>query len=222
MLPDWISGTAPTAKTIPCPKITGTAVAAFASFGGPGDGQHNVCCTLLETMAAKGGVPVGMATFGNMSAFAPTWSLGDHARTLKYRHLPDESTFKAVRSFAATVLAALGSGKVHTIKRQFHLGGLMSGGPSIWMTKWLARRHRINPKTCVSCGTCERKCPVLAVNVANRTVDRKRCIACLGCVNNCPTGAMGMTFLQSRVYGFRRFLEKFKIVRKVPPELGKG
>ncbi len=72
------------------PEITGKPFAAYVTFGGPGGNQHNTVCTLAELLAEKGGVPVGMETFGNMSTFAITWSYGNEARVLEYRHLPDD------------------------------------------------------------------------------------------------------------------------------------
>jgi flavodoxin len=86
------------------PRIDGVPVSAFVTFGGSGDGQHNTACRLLDLMADKGGIPVGMETFGNMSTFAPTWSLGNEKRILSYRDLPNDATYSQARRFSAVVL----------------------------------------------------------------------------------------------------------------------
>lgn len=54
------------------PQIKGRPVASYVTFGGTGGNQHNTACTLVELPADKGGVPVGMNAFGNMSTFALT------------------------------------------------------------------------------------------------------------------------------------------------------
>jgi ferredoxin len=43
---------------------------------------------------------------------------------------------------------------------------------------------------CVSCGKCEKKCPVGCINSGEKRVDRSRCVLCLSCVSACPTGAL--------------------------------
>lgn len=86
------------------PELGGTPVGAFATFGGPRDGQAHTAAHLLRLAAARGGVPVGMDTFGGMSAFAPTWSMGNAARTLKYKDRPGADTYAAARTFAGRLI----------------------------------------------------------------------------------------------------------------------
>lgn len=86
------------------PAITGKPFASYVTFGGPGGNQHNTVCTLADLLAEKGGVPVGMETFGNMSTFAITWSYGNEERVLEYKHLPDEIAYDRMRTYAGLIL----------------------------------------------------------------------------------------------------------------------
>ncbi|HOT44240.1 MAG TPA: EFR1 family ferrodoxin [Spirochaetota bacterium] len=201
------------------PSIEGIPVAAFSTFGGPGDNQYNTAWYLLELMAEKGGIPVGIATFGNMSTFAPTWSMGNEKRILKYRDLPNEEVYEQVREFARRVLRTVRGGTPPAIKKEFYAGEFLKGSFQVKLTKVMISRHGINRERCTTCGTCVDTCPVGAIDIVNYAVDRKACIACMGCVNNCPSQAVDMTFLGSRVYGFKDFLKKQGITIQEPAEL---
>ncbi len=203
------------------PSIAGTPVAAYSTFGGPGDNQYNTAWYLLELLARKGGVPVGMAAFGNMSTFAPTWSMGNEKRILKYKDRPNEETYNRVREFARQVLQTVHDGAVPVFEKNFHAGDFIKGSFQVKLTKVMISRHTINRDRCTKCGTCVDKCPVGAIDIENYTVNRKACIACMGCVNNCPSQAVDMSFLGSRVYGFKDFLKKNKITIQEPAELKK-
>jgi ferredoxin len=43
---------------------------------------------------------------------------------------------------------------------------------------------------CVSCGICEKKCPVSCIDPRSKSVDRERCILCFSCVSACPSGGV--------------------------------
>ncbi|HPV43169.1 MAG TPA: EFR1 family ferrodoxin [Spirochaetota bacterium] len=201
------------------PSIAGTPVAAFSTFGGPGDNQYNTAWYLLELLAKKGGIPVGIATFGNMSTFAPTWSMGNEKRILKYRGLPNEEIYEKVREFARQILGTVRGGTAPAIKKEFYAGEFLKGSFQMKLTKVMISRHTINRDRCTKCGICVDKCPVGAIDITSYAVDRKTCIACMGCVNNCPSQAVDMTFLGSRVYGFKDFLKKQGITIQEPAEL---
>ena len=201
------------------PSIEGTPVAAFSTFGGPGDNQYNTAWYLLDLLAKKGGVPAGIATFGNMSTFAPTWSMGNEKRILKYRDRPNEEIYGAVREFARQVLRTVSSGTAPVIKKEFYAGEFLRGSFQVKITKAMISRHTIRKDRCKQCGTCVDKCPAGAIDLTQYAVDRKACIACMGCVNNCPSGAIDMVFLGKNVYGFRDFLKKNAITIREPDEL---
>ena len=85
------------------PSIDGTAVSAYVSFGGPEGNQHNAACTILEILAEKGGVPVGLDHFMNMSsAPLPEWNAPGQ---LEHKHLPNKETYERVRAYAKKCLA---------------------------------------------------------------------------------------------------------------------
>lgn len=203
------------------PPIDGTPVAAYSTFGGPGDNQYNTAWYLLQLMAEKGGVPAGIATFGNMSTFAPTWSMGNEKRILKYRDRPNEDIYRQVREFAKQVLATVRGGTAPVIKKEFYAGEFLKGSAQVKFTKLMITKHAIDKEKCTKCGICAEKCPVGVIDIATPFIDRKGCIACMGCVNNCPAGAIDMVFLGKKVYGFRDFLKKNSITIREPAELRK-
>ncbi len=201
------------------PPLGGIPVAAFATFGGKGGNQFNAAAGLLQRMVDRGAVPVGIELFGNMSSFAPTWSLGNEERILAYSHLPDANTWTAVRKFADDLLGRVGSGTGIAVSGGWSPHELIKGSISIEGTKFLIGAHGVDAAACVRCGSCFDVCPVGAIDPATLTVDTAACVACLGCVNNCPTGAMRMNFLGKPVYGFKEFLKRHSIVIAEPPEL---
>lgn len=201
------------------PSIEGIPVAAYSTFGGPGDNQYNTAWYLLDLLADKGGIPAGIATFGNMSTFAPTWSMGNEKRILKYRDRPNGEIYEKVREFARQVVMTVRGGTAPVIRKEFYAGEFLKGSFQVKLTKVMISRHTINRDRCTRCGICVDTCPVGAIDIVNYAVDRKACIACMGCVNNCPSQAVEMTFLGSKVYGFRDFLKKQGITIQEPAEL---
>jgi ech hydrogenase subunit F len=61
----------------------------------------------------------------------------------------------------------------------------------------LTRGHvTIDASRCISCGTCQRKCPSQAIllNKEAKTwqIDRLRCVVCNSCVDSCPVKCLFM------------------------------
>ena len=187
------------------PSLEGIPVASYVTFGGAGHNQHNTACRVLETLTAKGGIPMGFATFGNLSMYAITWSTGREARILKYRHLPDEASCNAMRTYGETLLIRTLAGDVVPSRKTFFPLDMLKGGPSIWGAKLLLDRHGINKETCIGCRACVETCPVGAVNLETGSIDADLCLFCLGCLNNCPVGAMEMVYRGKNVEGFHAF-----------------
>ncbi len=204
------------------PGIEGKPVASYVTFGGQGGNQHNTACTLLELLADKGGVPVGVNAFGNMSTFAITWSYGNVDQVLKYKDLPDKSTYNVIRDYASFISRQARDGGSIEIDKDFDFRELIKASPSIWATKLFIGKHAIDADKCVGCGTCERKCPVDAIDASTARVDSDRCIACLGCVNNCPEQAFDMEFMGKKIYGYNEFIRRNNIHVEWPAELRKG
>jgi ferredoxin/flavodoxin len=203
------------------PVIDGTPVASFVTYGGKGNNQQNTACMILDLLANKGGVPVGREMYGNMSAFAPEWSLGEGnlKKILGFSHLPDENTYKRVRAYAMEVIGNVMKGKSIDIDHEISgYNMLRSIGPA-WWTRKLIGKHEIDRSKCIKCGTCVYKCPVAAIDLSVQTVDVNKCVACMGCVNNCPVQAVVMTFMGKNVYGYNVFLERNKIRIREPEEI---
>jgi formate hydrogenlyase subunit 6/NADH:ubiquinone oxidoreductase subunit I len=61
----------------------------------------------------------------------------------------------------------------------------------------LSRGHvAIDESKCISCGTCQRKCPsqAIVINKEAKTwqIDRLRCVVCNSCVDTCPVKCLFM------------------------------
>jgi len=61
----------------------------------------------------------------------------------------------------------------------------------------LTRGHvTINPAGCITCRTCQRKCPTQAISVEVKEktwqIDNMRCVVCAVCVDTCPTKCLTM------------------------------
>ena len=50
---------------------------------------------------------------------------------------------------------------------------------------------------CVSCGLCEKKCPVACLDSRAKRIETERCVLCFSCAAACPAGQAG--------YGLRKF-----------------
>ena len=201
------------------PSINGIPVASYVTFGGAGDNQHNTACYLLDHLSDKGGVPVAMKIFSNMSTFAPTWSSGRSARILQYRNLPNEETFQKARDYAESVITIVESGQLQDISYKIHYGSLMRYLVTGSLMTLFIGRHRIVQKKCVQCGLCEDKCPASVITIDNYRINTDNCVACFGCVNLCPMEAHDMTFMGNKLYGFREFLRRNRIQIEEPHEL---
>lgn len=198
------------------PDISGIPTAAYVTFGGEGGNQFNTACTLLELLTDKGGAPVGVSTFGNMSTFALTWSFGNEERVLEYKHLPDKDAYSAMGDYASLILERVHFNQPIEIEKDCDYRELFKNTPSIWTTKLFITNHTIDKDKCTQCHTCTKKCPVDAIDLSRHLVDTDRCIACLGCVNNCPEQAFNMEFFGNKVYGFNEFLRRNNIQIRLP------
>jgi ferredoxin len=199
------------------PDIEGVPVAAFVTYGGEGGNQHNAACALMDLMVARKGAPVALETFGNMSTYPPTWTMGYEERILNYSFLPDEATFSRVRTFAIQAQEAASRGRTIAYDTHFDFRDAIKGSFALWAGfKLFSGGYSIDEKKCINCGTCVEKCPVGAVDLPAKSISSDACIACMGCVNNCPVDAINITFMGKRLYGFFEFLKRKKISIKEP------
>lgn len=61
----------------------------------------------------------------------------------------------------------------------------------------LSRGHvTLDASKCISCGTCQRKCPAQAIVLLKEEktwqIDRLRCVVCNSCVDTCPAKCLFM------------------------------
>jgi len=194
------------------PELGGTPVGAFATFGGPGDGQEHAAAHLLRLASKRGGVPAGWEVFGCMSVYAPTWSALDNAkRTLAYKHLPSAETYDDARGYARLLLAQVASGQPITLTIHFDRGTVMRAFPQVTLSKLVTSNHSVDTERCIGCKACVKACPTGAIDPVAGAVAKRRCIACLGCINACPVGAVTMSLMGKPVYGFTEFLQRHEI-----------
>jgi len=73
----------------------------------------------------------------------------------------------------------------------------------------------INPAGCITCRTCQRKCPTQAivVDVKEKTwqIDNMRCVVCAVCVDTCPTKCLAMDTQYRPAMTARGGVEKFTV-----------
>ena len=73
----------------------------------------------------------------------------------------------------------------------------------------------INPAGCITCRTCQRKCPTQAivVDVKEKSwqIDNMRCVVCAVCVDTCPTKCLTMDTQYRPAMTARGGVEKFTV-----------
>ncbi|MDR2523911.1 MAG: 4Fe-4S dicluster domain-containing protein [Synergistaceae bacterium] len=67
---------------------------------------------------------------------------------------------------------------------------------------------RLNRDACVTCGNCEKACPMNCVDAKHGRLDRDRCVICLICAKSCVVGALDYGLVSTVDVGRRTFLRK--------------
>ncbi|MDR1966074.1 MAG: 4Fe-4S binding protein [Synergistaceae bacterium] len=63
---------------------------------------------------------------------------------------------------------------------------------------------RLDKARCVSCGVCERACPMNCADASNKKIDRERCVLCMACAASCPGSFIGYGRAEGLVCAGRR------------------
>lgn len=203
------------------PPLGQTPVAAFVTHGVPPSNQKNTACAILEILAGHGGVPVGLACFGNLGTYPPSWAFFP-GKSLEARGLPNQETFRQARAYALDLLARASAGQPLAFSREWSMGDVKKSLAPIWFSKLITEVHEIDPARCTGCGTCVRLCPTGAIDPQRGTVDKERCVDCMGCLNNCPAQAVRMVYWGKPLTGYFEFLRQNQIQIAEPPELREG
>lgn len=202
------------------PDISGVAVGSYVTFGGPEGNQHNAACSIVEALVKKGGVPVGIDAFMNMSA----WPLGlgepkNEAENLRRWRLPDQNTYRRVRQYAARLKRQVEKGEAVEFEKTLNFRELSTFFGPIWWTKRLIKNHSIRQDKCIQCGTCVDKCPADAIDLTRFAVDTDKCVLCFGCINNCPANAVLMEYDGKALIGYLEYKRNRNLKVTLPAEL---
>lgn len=202
------------------PDLKGTPVASYVTFGGPEGNQHNAACSLLERLAEKEGVPIGINSFMNMASYPLAWSEEQVAEKIwMSRHLPNEETYEKVRQYARQLINRVELGKQGEFSKKLTLREISTYLGPIWWTKQMVKNHAIFKDKCIGCGRCVEKCPANAISLSNYTINTESCVLCFGCINNCPAQAVNMEYNGKKVIGYNEFMKRKHLKITEPEEL---
>ena len=198
------------------PAVKGTPVASYVSFGGPEGNQEHAASHILDLLADKGGVPIGLEAFMNVAAYpTPTWDSPGH---MAHRHLPNDDTYAQVRRFSDELLNRVSRGETIPIVYHVRVRDFLRFLPLVSLNKLGITRHEVDRSKCIRCQTCVKKCPTAAIAPELGKVEKEKCLACFGCLNNCPAEAVVMEYTGKRLYGFPEFLRRNRITIREPEE----
>ena len=192
------------------PELGETPVIAFVTHGMPPSNQHNTGCAVLEILAKKGGVPVGLGTFGNMGTYPPYWAFYPE-KAIASAVYPDRDTYHRARQFSEDVLRKLKQGEGFSFSREWSFGDVKKSLAPIWFSKLITNEHYIDRDKCIGCGTCVEKCPANAIDPLKGTVNKAVCVDCMGCINNCPVQAVKIVYWGKPLIGYHDFLRENRI-----------
>lgn len=98
---------------------------------------------------------------------------------------PNADDLETARDFGAGVMRKLADGELASVQ--------VSGDPAYREKTGSASPHPAAGKTCVSCGTCAKSCPLGAIPLETPAkTDGSKCINCMRCVSVCPTNARSL------------------------------
>ncbi len=202
------------------PDLKGIPVAAYVTFGGPEGNQHNAACSIMEGLAQKNGVPVGLEAFMSSKSYPPSFkAYGKELKTKKKTLLPDKNTYKNVREYAGFIKSEVEKGNTPEFKKTMTIREFSTYFGPEWWTKLSVENHFIIEVKCVGCGTCVEKCPTDSIDLDTFSVNTDTCVLCFGCINNCEFQAVNMEYNNEKLMGFYEFLERNNLKFELPVEL---
>jgi len=191
------------------PDLKGIPVASYVTFGGPEGNQHNAACSILEGLAQKNGVPVGLESFMSISSYPLSFKAKEKALKMKQNTiLPDRKTYERVREYAVFIKSQVEKRNPSEFKKTLTLREFSTFFGPEWWTKQFVDNHSIIEQKCVECGTCVEKCPTDSIDLDAFSVNTTTCVLCFGCLNNCEYQAVNMEYKNERLIGFQEYLEK--------------
>jgi ferredoxin len=195
-------------------------MAAYVTFGGPEGNQHNAACSILEGLAQKSGVPVGLEAFMTSKSYPPSFKAYEKdLKTKENTILPDNNTYKKVREYAGFIKSEVEKGNTSVFKKTLTLREFSTYFGPVWWTKRFVDNHFIIKQKCVGCGTCVEKCPTDSIDLDTFSVNTDTCVLCFGCINTCEYQAVNMEYNNEKLMGFHEFLEKNNLKFELPVEL---
>ncbi|MBT3259022.1 MAG: 4Fe-4S binding protein [Deltaproteobacteria bacterium] len=201
------------------PDLKGIPVAAYVTFGGPEGNQHNAACSILEGLAQKNGVPVGLEAFMSISSYPLSFKKKENAlKTGQNTILPDRKTYERVREYAAFVKSQVEQRKTSEFRKTLTLREFSTFFGPEWWTKRSVDNHSIIEQECVACGTCVQKCPTGSIDLDTFTINTSSCVLCFGCLNNCEYQAVNMEYKNERLISFQAYLKKNNLKFQLPVE----
>ena len=156
-------------------------IATMGLFSGDGAG---ILGRLLEKYGAE--------IIGGLHLKMPD-SIGDE----KVLKRPLEKNVELVKKAEEKIKRAVGLMKAGKPTREgigvlYHMAGFF--GQRLYFghkTKSYSDKLRIDENRCISCGKCEKLCPMNNIKVIDKKVmQNNQCTMCYRCVNNCPKQAM--------------------------------
>ena len=202
------------------PDLNRTPVAAYVTFGGPEGNQHNAACAILECLAERNGVPVGLATYMTSKTYPPSFEAYEKALNAGENILlPNVETYKQVREFAGSITFAVENGQTPEFTKTLTLREFSTYFSPAWWTKQFIDNHYIVEQQCVECGVCVQKCPTDSIDLGHFSVNINTCVLCFGCLNNCEYQAVNMEYGGEKLIGFHDFQKKNNLNFILPAEL---
>lgn len=178
---------------------------------------------IFSTFEGNGALFVGIAMYGNGYYGVTLKQLQRRARQQGFRVIglgavvgqhsedgtiatgrPDEKDQEALRQFGSGLMSKIRN-EDYTLRHQPQTGWSKSLLYNIivfvrqfqmnsdYSLPVSFKTKEIDSTKCIECKTCEKNCPVQAIDVTNKHFDLQKCVCCYRCINKCPKKAIRST-----------------------------